>query len=247
MKLNSKKKLGLVVAMALMAGLATTVTWAAKSNEEREVKVTLDQVPSAVKTAIEQKRQGAKIEEIEKETEGGKSTFEIEIVQDGKKSEIKFAEDGKVIGREENDQDDGDEDVKLTLDQVPAAVKATLQRESQGAEIKAVEQEEEDGRKVYAADLLKGKEKSEIKVAEDGKFLEREIVISLKQVPSAVRATLKKEAQGGKLGKEIEKAIRDGKVVYSADITAGNKKSEVEVSEDGKVLKREAEGQDNDK
>ncbi len=238
----AKKWLSFALFMSIIVGVTSTVAWAknGQENNENEVKITLDQAPAEVKASIERESHGSTIEEIEKETKDGKSTFEIEVVKDGKKTEIKFAEDGKVIGHDEDDKDE-EGDVKLTLDQVPAAVKTTLQRKSQGAEITAIEKEEENGRTVYVADLLKGKEKSEIKVAEDGKFLEREIVVSLKRVPSPVRTTLQKEAQGGKLGEEIEKAIRDGKVIYSADITVGKKKSEIEVSEDGKVLKREAE------
>ena len=147
------------------------------------------------------------------------------------------------------EKENGEKEVKLTLDQVPAAVKATMDKESQGAKIVAIDKETEDGKIQYSADLINGKEKSEIAVAEDGKFLGHEIMIPLKQAPAAVKAAFKKEAKGGKVGAEVEKFVVGGQAVkYTADITVGKESFEVEVAKDGKVLKREvAEGQKDEK
>lgn len=255
---------GAAILLAIFA--AATLAWAVeeKESEEKEVKVTLEQVPAPVKATFEQESKGGKIKEIVKETEDGRTTYEAEIVIGGKETDVKVGEDGKVLERESSDEekvekgkkDDKDDDekdekdeqsVKLTLEQVPAPVRATMQRESEGARIVAVEKETEDGKVQYAADLLKGKDKSEIKVAEDGKFLGRELIITLKQAPAAVQATLKAEAKGGKIGEEIEKLVVGGKTIkYTADITAGKKSFEVEVAENGKVLKREAAKEEKD-
>lgn len=72
--------------------------------------LTLDQVPSAVKTAIEQQSQGGVVKEIEKSSQDGKTQFTVEIVMNGKQHEVLFAEDGKIIAQGAKDEDEGDDD-----------------------------------------------------------------------------------------------------------------------------------------
>lgn len=136
--------------------------------------------------------------------------------------------------------EEGEEDEKVTLDQVPAAVKAGLLRESQGYEIKEIEKGDEDGKTTYEADLVKGTEKAEIAVDADGKLVSRETILKLDQIPAAVAAAIKKDAAGGTIGDEIEKGTEGGKTVYTATITKDGKKGEVVFGEDGSVVKREA-------
>ena len=92
------------------AGNATAVPlmeWPGRS------KVTIDQVPAAVKATILKEAGDHKITEIEKETKDGKTIYEAEWVADGKEIEIKVAEDGTLLGKETEDADDdkgGDKD-----------------------------------------------------------------------------------------------------------------------------------------
>ena len=68
----------------------------------------------------------------------------------------------------------------------------------------------------------------------------KETPVALKDVPAAVRATLDKEAAGGKVT-EVEKEVKDGKTVYSADIEVGGKAWDVVVGEDGRLISKEQE------
>jgi uncharacterized membrane protein YkoI len=57
-------------------------------------------------------------------------------------------------------------------------------------------------------------------------------------MPAAPRATLQAEAKGGKVT-EVEKEMKDGKTVYSADVTsADGKKWDVVIGEDGKLISK---------
>ena len=67
-----------------------------------------------------------------------------------------------------------------------------------------------------------------------------EVKTSMDQVPAPVRATLEKEAAGGGKVTEVEKETKNGKTVYSADVTdKAGKKWDVVVGEDGKVISKE--------
>jgi len=68
-----------------------------------------------------------------------------------------------------------EDEVELTLDQVPPAVKETLTRESEGAPMGTIERENEKGRAVYETRVTKGGKTWEIEVDENGKVLERKV------------------------------------------------------------------------
>lgn len=67
-----------------------------------------------------------------------------------------------------------------------------------------------------------------------------EVVITRDQLPAAVARTLDRESQGGKVG-DIEKGLKDGRTVYSADIALGDKAYDLTIAEDGTLLGRELE------
>ena len=73
-----------------------------------------------------------------------------------------------------------------------------------------------------------------------GEKKEMDQKMSLADCPQAVQDTIKKEAGNGTI-EEVEKEVEDGKTVYSADITVDGKKYDLDVSPDGKVVKKELE------
>ena len=79
-----------VVLGALIVSGCCTSMW-------KEKKVSLDQVPAVTKAAIEKETVGGTIKEIEKEQCCGKAAYEVEYVKDGRKIEVKFAEDGTIM------------------------------------------------------------------------------------------------------------------------------------------------------
>ena len=69
--------------------------------------------------------------------------------------------------REENE-------VEVTLDQVPQPVRDTINRESGGAPVGKIEREQEKGKTVYEAKITKGTKTTEVKIDESGKVVGRE-------------------------------------------------------------------------
>jgi len=59
--------------------------------------VTIAEVPSPVKAAIEKVTAGSTVRKIEKIESGGKVTYEVEYRKEGKDLEAYFAEDGKMV------------------------------------------------------------------------------------------------------------------------------------------------------
>jgi hypothetical protein len=75
----------------------------------------------------------------------------------------------------EKDEDNEGKEVKVSFDQVPPAVGATLTRESQGAAIKTVDMEQDEGKTIYEADAMLDGSNYEIKVDAAGKLLSKKL------------------------------------------------------------------------
>jgi len=86
---------GFVLLSGMLLGVP--VAWTA---EKKEATLTMDQLPPAVKATIEKESGGAKVDEIEKETEAGKTFYEAEIVKNGRETYLHVAANGKVLKRE---------------------------------------------------------------------------------------------------------------------------------------------------
>jgi uncharacterized membrane protein YkoI len=73
--------------------------------------------------------------------------------------------------KEENEENE----VKMTLDQVPAAAREGLQREAGGASITQVDKEDIKGKTGYEVDVMKDGKNWEIIVDENGKLISKKL------------------------------------------------------------------------
>ncbi|MBN2559608.1 MAG: PepSY-like domain-containing protein [Phycisphaerae bacterium] len=225
----------LCVVMAVgLQGLFAGRGWASGNDEER---VSIDQVPAAVKATILKEAKNGTIKGIERETEKGQTVYEAEIIIDGKEIEIEVAADGTLLEREE----------EVSLDEVPAAVKATILKEAKGAAITEVERESSKGKTFYEAEWVEGGKEVEIKVAADGTLLGREVeeededddeAIPLDRVPPKAREALLKCANGAKFT-EIERETIRGVVFYEAEWMIDGREHEAKVTADGALVELE--------
>ncbi|MBU0640192.1 MAG: PepSY-like domain-containing protein [Planctomycetes bacterium] len=139
--------------------------------------------------------------------------------------------------------DDGQEE-KVTLDQVPAPVKATILKESAGGEITEIERETKDGKTVYEAEFMLNGQKIEIKIAPDGALLGRDAEdeddddLSIDQVPGPARAALLKLAGNSPIV-EVEAEKEHGVQVFDAKWVKDGVRHEAAVMADGTLLEIE--------
>ena len=78
--------------------------------DKKEVKVALDQLPAAVKQAIQKEAGDNAIKEIEAKTKDGKTVYEAEWIAGGQEVEIKVSADGQILRKKVEDADDDDDD-----------------------------------------------------------------------------------------------------------------------------------------
>lgn len=158
----------------------------------------------------------------------------------------------------------GDDEMSVSIDKVPAAVKAALLVEAQGGTISEIEMETRNGQTVYEAEVILDGKEVDVEVAADGTVLgkeaddedndaddeeddedEDEVLVSSADVPAAVMDTIRKEAAGAEI-KEIEKETENRQIIYSAELVVGGQEVDVEVASDGTLLNKEVEDEDDD-
>ena len=136
---------------------------------------------------------------------------------------------------------------KVTLDRVPAAVKAAIQKEAGAGEIIEIEREMKEGKEIYEAKIMIDGHKVEIKFAADGTVLGKEMedeeeededTLTIDQIPEPARAALLKLAGGAKIAKAGSDK-EHGVLVYEAEWEADGTKHDVAVTADGALLETE--------
>ena len=247
-----------VVAGVVVLGGLLAWTHAAdskKKEKEQEKQVTLQQVPARVKTTILKEAGDNKIEEIEEVTQGKKKFYEAAWMKDGKEVEIKVAPNGKLLGKEteeakgededEDDEEDEDEgkgqaetERAVTESEVPSDVLAALKKLAAGAKITAFAEEIEHGHTFYEGSW-KGPSgtNTDVLVTATGDLVEIEEQVGADQVPAAVLAAARKAAgKGAKLG--LEKKTM---VLYEVKFLKGNRRHELLLAPEGRVVEKEVE------
>lgn len=79
-----------------------------------------------------------------------------------------------LVGCASMREEESENEVAVTINDVPAAVRASLEHESVGGKITEIERETKDGKTVYSADIELSGVTWDITVAEDGKVLSKE-------------------------------------------------------------------------
>lgn len=109
---------------------------------------------------------------------------------------------------------------KVKLRDLPPAVQAAVKERSQGAILRGLSKEVEDGVVRYEAELkVKGRTR-DVTFDESGKLVCVEEEIFLADVPAAARAAIEKAAAKGKL-KQVESITEGGVTKYEAHIRRG--------------------------
>lgn len=123
--------------------------------------------------------------------------------------------------------------------ELPAAVQKTADEQRNGATIKRFVKDNEDGQLEYEAEMVVNGHSKDVSIAPDGRLLEVEEQVELKQLSPAVQEGLKGKAGEGTITK-VESITKKGTIVaYEAQVRTNGRHSEIQVGPDGKPLSHE--------
>ncbi len=218
--------------------------------EEQEVKIKFADAPAAVQKTLECEAFGAKIAEVDQETEDGKTIYEADVKIDGRNFEIKVTADGALLSKE---IDEKESEVAIQVADCPAGALKTLQREALGAKVEKIDKLFKHGHTLYETDVKIDGKNFEIVVTADGVLLSKEVdeeedgeqeeKIKFDDCPAAVQKTLKREASGAEI-KHVVKETEEGKTTYEAEVKIDGQEYTIKVAADGTLLEKELEEED---
>lgn len=154
-----------------------------------------------------------------------------------------------VWAQNEKKADEGEQEKIITLKEAPAAVQATILKETAGAEIKEIEEEVENGKTVYSVEFIKDGKKKEANISADGILLkveddddddDEEETVPYESLPAAVKAAVEKHI-GGAGPFEVTVETEKGVKVFEIESEANGQEVSIEVTESGEVLEIERE------
>ena len=126
----------------------------AKASEKQ---ITYSDLPAAVQKTAQRESQGTVLR-YSKEVENGKIEYEVEMIVAGKSKDISIDPSGKVVEIEQ----------QLSLDAVPLAAMAAIQKGAAGGSVRKVEEVTSDTETAYEAQILNNGKRREIRVHADG-------------------------------------------------------------------------------
>ena len=130
------------------------------SASEKAVK--MKDLPKDVQRTVQEQSKGATIRGLSKETENGKTFYEVELKVNGHNKDVLMDSTGAVVEIEE----------EVAIASLPPAVKAQLEKQAGHGKIGMVESLTKNGVFVgYEAHVRTGKKRSEIKVGPDGQLI----------------------------------------------------------------------------
>jgi hypothetical protein len=91
--------------------------------------------------------------------------------KDQGKPSARGPEGQREMAREGEEDEPGE--TKVKLEQVPSAARQTIERELQGAELEDIAKKQRNGKTIYETDIIKGGQKWEVIVAEDGSIVRK--------------------------------------------------------------------------
>ena len=157
---NSKlTEFALVAALLTLVGVNTPPVFGGKD-------VSLSEVPQAVRATIERELKGVEIDDIDREKDDGKIVYEVDAENDDRQVKLKIAENGTLLEKEE----------EIDSDDLPDVVLAAVKKSVGDIDFDDIEKRFVRGRKtIYRIQGDKGDLEIELKIAEDGTILDKEV------------------------------------------------------------------------
>ncbi len=145
-------------------------------------------------------------------------------------------------GNDEKDAKDEKKAETITLADLPAAVRATIDKEIPGAKIEKIEKEEDKGKVLYDIEAEFKDEDVEMDIAADGKVLTREDSVEFSTLPAVIRAAAEKyfgKSSDLEAHKEVE--FEKKETFYEIEGKKDGHKVTLKYAEDGKQVEEEKE------
>jgi uncharacterized membrane protein YkoI len=208
----------------LVAALFLAASCVAACAADESVAVKMADLPPAVKKAIHEQAGKATVDSIEKVTDGGEITYEVEIGRGGRARGFTLDENGGLL------------DSEISLADTPPAVREAIKKVAGTGTVDDITKVIEDGEVSYDADITRDGKERTLTVDEKGKLTELQVFPA--ELPAPVQKTMAKVSVGGQLG-DISKEFDEDGITYEVEINPDTNARTVTIDEKGVIVSDE--------
>jgi uncharacterized membrane protein YkoI len=183
--------------------------------------IMLSRLPAAAQKTIHAQLGDGQLESIEKNTENGELTYEVEMTKGGKTRGFTVGAGGELI------------DQQVFLPELPTNVQKTIQTQVGPSTLGDIYRSTENDGVVYDVEMTGAGKTRSFTVGSGGELESVEVFMA--ELPPAVQQTIRKQVGGGSL-EEINKSTEDDEVSYDVEMTAGGKSRGFTVGSKGELL-----------
>lgn len=228
-------------------------------------KVRFEELPIGLKDKIRIHAGSSPIEDVDRQSKGGKTIYEVAFKKDGKHTEMIFNEKGEPVTAGGNPALDSR---KITYNELPEGVRKTLEARVKTGEVNDIDRRVKNGEATYEIGFKQNDRQQELVLSQDGRILNDSPAVGtvvlgepsprssntgpnalmsepvtlsasqkvqLTQLPAEVQRGITTAANGARI-EDVERGTWQGKNVYQAAFKENGKHVEVQVRENGTIL-----------
>lgn len=228
-------------------------------------KVRFEELPIDLKDKIRIHSGSAPIEDVDRQTKGGKTIYEVGFKKNGQHTEMRFDEKGVPVTAEGNPALDSR---KISYNELPEAVRKTLETRVKSGEVNDIDRQVKNGQATYEVGFKQNDRQQELVLSHDGRILNdspgvRTVAVGapsgtvsgtgpnalmsepvtlsasrkvqLTELPTEVQRGITTAAAGARI-EDVERGTWQGKTVYEAGFKENGKHVEIQVRENGTIL-----------
>ena len=170
----------------------------------------LSNLPAPVRQTVVSVLGSGRLTDLLLTNENGHAVYEVEVRQRGVDRSFTVAADGSLVARQ------------VFMNELPPAVRETVQREITTGKVQELYWLNEDGAPVYYVEFQKGRQLSSLTVAPDGWVTSRQA--SLKETPAPVQAAIRDKLEG-RTPTHIARAVDGDEVTFEVtDLVQGRER-----------------------
>ncbi len=229
-------------------------------------KIAFDQLPLELKDKIRAHTGSAPVEDIDRQTTGGQTTYEVGFKKDGQHTELRFNDKGELIKDAQGSTPDSR---KITYNELPEVVKKVADARVKSSEINDIDRQVRNGETSYEIGFRQNNQQQELVIGQDGRIL-KDVTLPVavgapattvsgaassttanttpqpvtlasasKVELSATPAAVQRAIAAAAKGariEDLERGTYQGQNVYQAAFKEGGQHVELQVREDGTIL-----------
>jgi uncharacterized membrane protein YkoI len=247
------KRFNRCLALALCGGSMVFATYAEK--------VRIEEIPLEVRDKILKQTGGARIEDIDKRTQGGRTLYEVAFKRNGQHTELLFDQNGQLQTATTGDA--GNTETKVTFEQLPPAVRTVAETRLRGVTPNDIDRRVRNGEVSYEIGFKReGGQQQELLVSQDGRILRdveisqgsqiiataavtnqnaKAVQLSSKRkveydtVPDVVKRTVASSSKGARI-EDVEVGQWRGRNIYEIAFKDQGQHVELQVEDNGRVF-----------